>query len=170
MKYKYLKCPDCGKEMRSDPVKTGQAAKRKGNGYEHLVARFISKLTKLTWKKTPRSGGLHIAGDVFCLNLPTQPFVIECKNRERIALSRIFKNPNSTLTDRKTGEPLVSKEQIMVFNNHGQHLMIAHPDLLKHVPWGAAYSWQHMIIYYRGDRYIMMDLKYFKELKYEREG
>jgi hypothetical protein len=166
MKYKYLKCPDCGTEMRSNPVKTGQAAKRKGNGYEHRVAKFISNLTKLRWKKTPRSGGLHIAGDVFCLDFPTQPFAIECKDRERIDLSKIFKNPNSTLTDRKTGEPLVSEEQIMVFNNHGQHLMIVRPCLFKSPTWLAH---QYAEVHYRGFRYILLDLKHFKELRYEQE-
>ncbi len=125
MQKQYLECPNCGTKMKCDRRATGKAAKVHGGGFEHKVAKALSRLTGLRWKKTPASGGMHIAGDVFCIDFIENPY-IECKNREDITLGKIFKNPNMLLTA-DDGDPLVSTSpvKIAVFNNTGQMLAVA---------------------------------------------
>lgn len=121
MKKRYLKCPDCGKEMTCDRVRTGRAAKRVGGYYERQVARKMQKLTGLRFRKTPRSGGLHIPGDVICIDPDIKlPFNIECKNYEDMTLLRVFKNPRCLLTlDWKDLET-----DVLIFNDRGTHIVI----------------------------------------------
>ncbi len=119
MKKRYFKCPDCGNMMTVDKSVTGKKAKAAGNYFERKVAKFFEKHTGLRWKKTPASGAFTIPGDIFCLDLTSQPFVVECKNREEIKLKSIFLNPERTLTDKKTKELLINDDQLLVFNEYG---------------------------------------------------
>lgn len=123
MKKSYEKCPDCGTTMVCDRVKTGKAAKRTGGYYENKVAKRMEKLTGIRFRKTPRSGGLHIAGDVTCIDPDvTLPFAIECKNYNDLSLLKVFKNPRCLLTL----EWKDMENEILIFNDKGTHIVVMH--------------------------------------------
>lgn len=94
----------------------GKAARRKGTDYERKIARTLKKLTGKRWSRVPMSGASYIPGDVTCLDFDL-PFVIELKNREDIRLNKIYKSPHVL-------NHLVSMEQILIFNNDGQDLVV----------------------------------------------
>lgn len=131
MKKQYLKCPECGARMSIDREATGRASKRHGSYLEHRVAKHLTKATGFIFKKTPASGGMHLAGDIFCIDHEMQVQLIknlgeiECKNREDITAGRILKDPEFLLEADKGG-PLISSKKVAIFNNGGQLMVIAH--------------------------------------------
>lgn len=99
-----------------DYVAQGKKNRRKGTEYERKVAREMSKLTGQVWRRTPYSGAAHISGDIFRLSPTPFPFTVELKNRADITLDKIFRNPNCIWE--------LVNEQILIFNNHGQDLVV----------------------------------------------
>lgn len=104
-----------------DYKKQGKANRRKGTEYERKVARKMTELTGMTWRRTPYSGAGHIPGDVMRLPEPFE-YEIELKNRNDVSLLRAFKNPNSL-------QPYVSDKQILMFNDNGLTLVVMHEDI-----------------------------------------
>lgn len=134
MKKQYLKCPECGARMSIDREATGRASKRHGSYLEHRVAKHLTKATGFIFKKTPASGGMHLAGDIFCIDHEMQVKLIgvlgeiECKNREDITAGKILKDPEFLLEADK-GEPLISPKKVAIFNNGGQLMVIIHSSV-----------------------------------------
>jgi len=123
MNKRYLICPKCNIEMTVNKPKTGSKAKKHGQSFEYTVAKKMSSLTGFRWKKTPRSGGAHIAGDVFCLDFKF-PYPIECKNLESLNLLKVYKNP-AILARINWKDPL---KDILIFNDTGTPVVIIHHD------------------------------------------
>jgi hypothetical protein len=122
MKKEYKICPKCGTTMTCDRKATGKAAKRTGGYYENKVAKKMQKLTGIKFRKTPRSGGLHIPGDITCIDPDvTLPFNIECKNYNDLSLLKVFKNPKCLLTI----EWKDMENEILIFNDGGTHIVVS---------------------------------------------
>ena len=108
--------------MTCDRKRTGKASKRVGGYYERKVAKKMQALTGIKFRKTPRSGGLHIPGDVTCIDPDIKlPFNIECKNYEDLSLLRVFKNPRTLLTIEWKDQ----ENDILIFNDKGTHIVVA---------------------------------------------
>lgn len=111
----------------SERSKMGKRNRRKGGDYERKISKKLAKLTSFRWSRVPYSGASYIPGDVISLDFAF-PFVFELKNREDIDMGKVFRAPY-TLRD------LVSYEQILIFNNYGQDLvllpskMVSNPEL-----------------------------------------
>jgi hypothetical protein len=109
--------------MTVDRSKTGKKAKEVGNYFERRVAKKLHLLTKYRSRKTPKSGGHEIPGDVYFPDLLYQPCIIECKNRENITLARIFKDPS-------IAEEYIAHEQIYIWNESGNIIGIIPETLM----------------------------------------
>lgn len=133
-----------------DRVKLGKKSNRKGKAYERKVARDMSKFTGQTWKRTPHSGAGHIPGDIMRLPEPFE-YTIELKNRKDLTLDRVFKNPNVL-------QPYMEDKQILIFNNHGQSLVVLSVDIVTS-SFGKLYSCITTSLKVGGDWYIMSTLK-----------
>jgi len=129
-----MKCPNCGDTMKCDRSATGKAAKVHGSGFEHIVAKRISTGTGYKFKKTPASGGMHLEGDIFCIDFLDMPFVIECKNKDDLTVGKIVKRPEILLTA-DDGDPLATKGKVGVINNGGQAIAIIHAEDLVLEGW-----------------------------------
>jgi hypothetical protein len=84
------------------PVKISQKkrvkinSKKKGNGFELLIAKKLTEWWGETFSRTPCSGGWHkkheegkrVRGDLICPN--SFPFMIECKKREEWSFDNVF--------------------------------------------------------------------------------
>lgn len=161
MKKRYYKCPDCGKKMSIDKKATGKACKRSGRGYEGRTAKKLDKMTGLPFKATPRSGGGYIPGDIFILGLTNQPFMIECKYRDEITMARIFKNPAGTLYDQRKKEPLVTKNQILIFHEIQTDFLVVHNS---EVFWECRKLYPLGRVMFQDEVYYILRLKDFDKL------
>ena len=140
-----------------DRKKLGKANRRKGHDFERKVAKFISNHTGSDWRRTPYSGAGHISGDVFRLPTPF-PYAIELKNRKDITLDKIFKNPD-------TIKQYVSSEQILIFNNKGQAIVIVNMEIMKKMPYTESGEFSPVTdLHIDGDWYLMLNLKDFCDL------
>ena len=119
MNNSYLKCPSCGHTMTVNRQRTGRASKRIGNQFELKIAKLLSKLTGMRWKRCPASGAWIIPGDIWCVDLTTQPFLLECKHREDITLDKVLSNPSSV-------EQWLGVDTAFIFSSKGKPWVILH--------------------------------------------
>ena len=91
--------------MAEDPSKVGKRSKRKGNTYERRVARLLTDLTDVPFRRVPGSGGFNksgpllegklFSGDVVCDREYKFKFSIEAKNRQSFSFIKSLSNPSS---------------------------------------------------------------------------
>lgn len=148
MKKQYLKC-ECGKELKVNRVATGKVAKRRGNSFELAVARYLSRKTGSTFKRTPASGGMEFKGDIFLLG-GDLPFILECKNREDIHLLKILKDPEY-IAD------LVHNKQVLIFNQ--REAVVVYPVCL-----GLPTTGSYFDVVINENPYIITPLKDFVDV------
>ena len=134
-----------------DRVALGRRARTKGTNYERTIARLMSKYTGLRWNRVPYSGASYIPGDVTCLDKP-YPLVIELKNRADCNLNRVFRNPQTINT-------YVNEEQVLIFNNSGQNIVVAPYNKITSV--SIRFPDNHAMVKIAGIMYIVLDLKDF---------
>lgn len=86
----------------TDWSKVGKKSRRKGGEYERKICHFLTDITGVKFKRSPRSGallregrisGIYISGDL----TSDRDFVfsIECKNRDNISIESALKNPQT---------------------------------------------------------------------------
>lgn len=164
MKKRYLKCPDCGKQMAIDKAKTGSRAKEVGGYYERRVAKKITKLTGYKFHKNPEHLGIIAGRDVVCLETPdiySMPFSIECKNLERLTLLNVFKNPRM-LRNINWKDP---ENDVLIFNDKGIDVVVANFQWIagkQSVNWFGVFSFgENLGEESGGNLYVMLSLKEF---------
>lgn len=88
-------------------------ARRKGNVFQNVVAKLLTKAWEVPILWTPMSGGLSIHGDLMVGGSPPKYALtvnIECKHRQDITLRRVLLEPS-----RIPVEP----EQVVFFKDDG---------------------------------------------------
>lgn len=90
--------------------KVGKSSRRKGGAYERRVAKLLTELTKVDFRRVPGSGGFNkqakeiinetcFAGDICCSNEHQFLFLIEAKNRKEFSFTKLLFNPNKGFSD-----------------------------------------------------------------------
>ena len=98
-----------------DRAKVGKRSNLKGKTFERDIARRLTALTGKTWRRTICSGGQYESDDIKCLE-PGWPS-IECKNRQDITLTKVYRNPAIL-------RGIVSESVILIFNSEGFRICI----------------------------------------------
>lgn len=64
----------------------GKRSRRKGKGFERYCATIFTKWFYGDWRTTRNSGRTDLKGDIYCLQTPDMPLVVECKHDKRYTL------------------------------------------------------------------------------------
>jgi hypothetical protein len=69
----------------------GKTSRRKGSGYERVIAHLLESIFQEQFRRTPLSGGWaksKVAGDIVPISRPLNnfPFHFECKNRKALGI------------------------------------------------------------------------------------
>lgn len=132
----------------------GRYSREKGTRFERAVARELSKITGMKFRRTPYSGGGHVPGDIMRVDGPFR-LEIETKNRKELKLSRIFKNP-LLITE------YLHPNKIVIFNEDGHRYCVA-ADICLVIPKLKDLQ-LHGVIHYDDIRYIIFPMLKFAEL------
>jgi len=152
-----------------------RGAKKKGSRAERNIAKELSEHFKVELHRTPASGGLRwhqmqglTRGDLVT-DSPGFPFCIEVKNRESWDLRQLLEGNGSILdwweqaTDDATA---VNKVPLLLFtkNYHPFYVLFNEMQMKpfkKELDQNGLIN--HLIIFHKGAKLIVMDLKSFKE-------
>ncbi len=107
----------------ADFSKVGKKSCRKGKTHERRVARKLSELLNMEFKRTPQSGGGHVPGDVMRLDGPFR-LEIECKDRVQITIEKVFKNPTVL-------RAILADRRLVIFNSDGKDYCVLHEKWCK---------------------------------------
>ena len=69
------------KKPKKDWSSVGRASKDKGKRFERAIAALLSDVSGEDWQRSRNSGRTDIPGDVYRVDEPSYPVVVECKNR-----------------------------------------------------------------------------------------
>ncbi len=69
----------------------GKFSRSKGKRFERQMARYFTKWTGLNWQTTRNSGRTDLKGDIYCLDFPDAPIVVECKDRKTYTVHAMLK-------------------------------------------------------------------------------
>lgn len=69
----------------------GRRSRRKGKGFECYCARLFTRWFFGDWRTTRNSGRTDLKGDIYCLQAPDIPLVVECKHDKRYTLGAMAK-------------------------------------------------------------------------------
>ena len=76
------------KEQQS---RIGKRSRRKGKSFEQWCARFFRKWFEGKWETTRNSGRTDLHGDIYRLDAPDMPFVVECKHDKKYTIKAMAK-------------------------------------------------------------------------------
>lgn len=62
--------------------KIGKRSRRKGKSFEREMAKYFTKWTGVKWETTRNSGRTDLKGDIYPVDYPDFPMVVECKHRK----------------------------------------------------------------------------------------
>lgn len=78
--------------MSVDHVRIGRRSKRKGNRYENIIAKLLSKFFGIPFRRVPASGALAIKGDIMMQDYTRKmPLVIDCKDNKALLGKKLTK-------------------------------------------------------------------------------
>ncbi|MCK5614734.1 hypothetical protein KAR91_73410 [Candidatus Pacearchaeota archaeon] len=69
----------------------GRRSRRKGKAFECWCAREFTRCTGLKWSSTRNSGRTDLKGDIYCVEYPNLPLIVECKHDKRYSVHGMLK-------------------------------------------------------------------------------
>lgn len=103
------------KKIKKTASQVGKFSRAKGKRLEREMARYFTKWTGLKWECSRNSGRTDVKGDVYCVEYPDLPMIVECKHRMEYSVHAMLK-PTKAFTDMlKESRDKISENQFMVF-------------------------------------------------------
>ncbi len=138
----------------TDWAKVGAKSCRKGKTFEREIAKTLTRLTGVKWRRTICSGGQYEPYDVKCLE-PGLFLPIECKNRVDITLLKVFQNPHIL-------RGIVDNSSLVVFKDKRAVFVVASDEFLCYTGPSVDIPLAHFVL--DGSAYTLFQLEYFTTL------
>jgi len=112
----------------------GKMSRRKGKQFERWCAGHFTKFTGLLWQTTRNSGRTDLKGDIYCVDYPDLPVVIECKNDKRYTAHAMLK-PTKEFWDMVhcTRSKIGNKILIIILKNETGIWILSEPDIFNYI-------------------------------------